>query len=703
MKRGNLKYLVLTVCCGFAQTSFASFIQDNGNEGFVSIEAEHYTANHGGTTDNWSFTQSFANYSGSGAMVVGPDDGTQNSDSAVYSVESPRLDYEIQFSKTGIHYVWIRGVAPDSSSRDDSVNIGLNGEPVANAEHIREFNSDWQWSNLRKGGLIASIDVQTIGTHTLNVWMREDGFVFDKLMLTVDDSYTATGEGETESPRTTTFSGTRPPIQQTESQVVIEAEDYDLSIKRGTHSWLPFNDSDASGGQAISVVRNVGDKVEADTTYPHYLDDSARVDYNIEFSEPGIYHVWLRGYGETSRDDSVHLGLDGEAYSSLEYFRFDPDIGMPRDWQWSNKLHHSNAGVPAITINEPGVYTLNVYMREDGFKLDQLLLTQSYETPDFDNLEATARGTTLLEFVQGSDSDNLTVVEAENPSMSLRQSLHVWEEISDPTASGERAVQAVSPFPSTAKYAEDYIAKSPRLDFNVVFNTAGEYYVWARGYGETSSDDSLHIGWNGEAVPTGHYMRSGTGGWQWSNTLHPDQAVKVFVPQPGTHTLNVWMRENGFKLDKLVVTTNPEYAPMDTGPIPSRERHPGNFDGVVGIFPASPIVISTQLSLPVDIEVTNNRSSNFTYFFNNSQIFEIEVIDINGTVVSTWSRDLIFLDFTSTITLAPGETFTIGDNITLTDDVNREPLPTGDYTLRIRFTSNPSGGAPVAERAITIK
>lgn len=699
MKRGNLKYFAFLACCSFTHISYASFIQDSGSEGFISIEAEHYTANHGGTTDDWSFTQSFDNYSGSGAMVVGPDDGAQNDNEEIYTVESPRLDYEIEFTKTGTHYVWMRGIAPDSSSRDDSVNVGLNGEPVATAKHIREFNANWQWSNLRKGGLIATIDVQTIGTHTLNVWMREDGFVFDKLMLTVDESYITTAIGEVESARTTDFTGTRPPIQQLEALVVIEAEDYDLSIKRGKHSWLPFSDADASDGQAISVVRNVGDKISSD-----YLDNSARVDYNIEFSEAGLYFVWVRGYGDTSSDDSMHLGLNGEAFSSLEYLRFDPESGVPRDWQWSNKLS-DDRGPAVIDISEPGVHTLNVYMREDGFKLDKLLLTQSSETPVFESLQTTARGTTLLEFVQGSESNNLVVVEAENPSLALMQSGYHWNEISDLVASGERALQA-EPININApiKFAEDYVAKSPRLDFNIDFDTAGEHYVWVRGFGDTSSDDSLHIGLNGEAVTTGHYMRSGTGGWQWSNTLHPDQAVKVFVPEPGKHTVNVWMREDGFQFDKLLITTNPGYIPSDTGPLASRERYPGNFDGVVGIFPASPIVISDQLTVPVDIEVTNNRTSSFSYFFRNSQLFEIEVIDDSiGAVVTTWSRDFVFLDVETTITLSPGETFTIGDRVTLTDDANRQPLPAGFYTLRIRFTSTPSGGAPVAERRITIK
>lgn len=39
------------------------------------------------------------------------------------------------------------------------------------------------------GGAVATIDVPSVGTHTLNVWMREDGMVVDKLILTTNSSY----------------------------------------------------------------------------------------------------------------------------------------------------------------------------------------------------------------------------------------------------------------------------------------------------------------------------------------------------------------------------------------------------------------------------------------------------------------------------------------------------------------------------------
>lgn len=47
----------------------------------------------------------------------------------------------------------------------------------------------------------ATIVVTTPGIHTINVWMREDGFVFDKLILTTNNSFSPSGAGPAESPR----------------------------------------------------------------------------------------------------------------------------------------------------------------------------------------------------------------------------------------------------------------------------------------------------------------------------------------------------------------------------------------------------------------------------------------------------------------------------------------------------------------------
>jgi hypothetical protein len=50
-------------------------------------------------------------------------------------------------------------------------------------------------------GPVATFNVATSGVHTVNVWMREDGFKIDKLVITTNASYVPSGAGPAEGPR----------------------------------------------------------------------------------------------------------------------------------------------------------------------------------------------------------------------------------------------------------------------------------------------------------------------------------------------------------------------------------------------------------------------------------------------------------------------------------------------------------------------
>ena len=40
----------------------------------------------------------------------------------------------------------------------------------------------------------------------------------------------------------------------------------------------------------------------------------------------------------------------------------------------------------------------------------------------------------------------------------------------------------------------------------------------------------------------------------------------VAVDEPGPHVLNLWMREDGFEIDKIVLTPDAKYRPEGFGP-----------------------------------------------------------------------------------------------------------------------------------------
>jgi len=195
MKRVGAVLAILMASCMMLALSVpasAGFLQDG--TGLVSMEAEHYQANVPNIGYSWS-PVTIPGYSGSGALPVMPDDGR----SPLNAGGGPRLDYQVRFTRAGTHYVWIRALSHSSAS--DSLYVGLDGATTG-ALYMTGMNLDgqtWTWTRQRSGG-VATINVTSIGLHTINVWMRESGIVLDKLVLTTRSSYAPTGQGPPETP-----------------------------------------------------------------------------------------------------------------------------------------------------------------------------------------------------------------------------------------------------------------------------------------------------------------------------------------------------------------------------------------------------------------------------------------------------------------------------------------------------------------------
>ncbi|HZE98511.1 MAG TPA: PQQ-dependent sugar dehydrogenase [Planctomycetota bacterium] len=173
-----------------------AFQQDPGADGLLVMEAEDFHGNVAQGGHTWDAT-SPSGYSGSGARVANPNSGVNNDTG--YTTNSPRLDYRVYFSKAGTHQVWVRGMAATGS--DDSCHIGLDGAAVTSSDRLASFFTTWTWSRDTMDGVAATLDIASPGLHTINLWMREDGFVADKILLTTNAGYTPSGAGPPESPR----------------------------------------------------------------------------------------------------------------------------------------------------------------------------------------------------------------------------------------------------------------------------------------------------------------------------------------------------------------------------------------------------------------------------------------------------------------------------------------------------------------------
>ena len=133
----------------------------------------------------------------------------------------------------------------------------------------------------------------------------------------------------------------------------------------------------------------------------------------------------------------------------------------------------------------------------------------------------------------------------------------------------------------------DIESLSPRLSYVVDFTTAGTtYYLWTRGAGPDASGDSFHYGFDGECISSdwsdAAYVAA-TGQLGWSSSLGGVGRPTIYVASPGVHTLDVWMREDGCMIDRLLLTTDPSYAPSAPDDPPDQSNYDLNDDGYVDL------------------------------------------------------------------------------------------------------------------------
>ncbi len=181
---------------GGTSTTDGVYQQDSGAQGLLVMESEHFAGNVPQGGHNWVPVTDPAGFSGSGAMRASPVSGARIDTN--YVANSPRLDFKVNFAKSGTHYVWLRGLS--TSSADNSAHVGLDGQANTTADRI-DFNStsNWDWTNNTMDSIRATVNVATPGEHTVNVWMREDGLRLDRVVLATDANFVPSGTGPTES------------------------------------------------------------------------------------------------------------------------------------------------------------------------------------------------------------------------------------------------------------------------------------------------------------------------------------------------------------------------------------------------------------------------------------------------------------------------------------------------------------------------
>ena len=165
------------------------------------------------------------------------------------------------------------------------------------------------------------------------------------------------------------------------------------------------------------------------------------------------------------------------------------------------------------------------------------------------------------------ESGGQVVMEAEHFSLDTARANHTWDATSDSSASGALCMSANPNIGSTLDTG--YTAGSPQLDFPVTFTTTGTYQVWVRGSGAGSADRTVHAGLDGVGLTTCDRITGFSSAYAWSKSTLDGPVATINVTRAGLHTVNLWMRDDGFRVDRLLLTTNTGFVPSGAGPAES--------------------------------------------------------------------------------------------------------------------------------------
>ncbi|MCR9116276.1 MAG: hypothetical protein NXI22_04905 [bacterium] len=185
--------------------------------GLVAVEAEHFSEQS--ATDKRAFYLTTSKItpnvkpdadpthvngsSGEGYLEILPDTRSTHDDKLIkgenFSPEPGKmaiLSYKVHFTTPGRYYVWVR--AHSTGPEDNGLHVGIDGKWPESGQRLQwcAGKKTWRWESKQRTDKVHCgepykiyLDVKKPGEHVIQFSMREDGFEFDKWLMTTDRSF----------------------------------------------------------------------------------------------------------------------------------------------------------------------------------------------------------------------------------------------------------------------------------------------------------------------------------------------------------------------------------------------------------------------------------------------------------------------------------------------------------------------------------
>ena len=371
---------------------------------------------------------------------------------------------------------------------------------------------------------------------------------------------------------------------------------------------------EAEDGYINNAMVTAGDNNASSGTYilvPNGGGSNGYATYTFQVTSAGTYIVWGRVLAPNGSDDSFYVSMDGGAKSTW-------DTTISTKWVW-DKVSHRGGANPVKYNLASGKHTLTIEQREDGAKLDALVITKDVSTVPsasfFSSSSTSSSSTTSSTSSTSSSSSSTSNTTPTSSTSPTTTSGYTDDYDSSPTAFAFEAedgdihnamVTAGDNNASSGTYilVPNGGGSNGYAAYTFQVTSAGNYVVWGRILAPSGTDDSFFAAMDGGADSTWDITRSTK--WVWDKVSHRDGADPVvYNLATGKHTLTIKQREDGAKLDCVVITKNSSSAPSTS----VFSGSPSTTTTTSSTSSTSSLPVSTTESVNAEIEAEDGTMS----------------------------------------------------------------------------------------------
>lgn len=339
----------------FAQSAMAQepIVDDslvfNESGGLLAVEAEHFFQQTKADVRAFYLTHSeltpeitpdgdpnhVGGASGGAYLEILPDTRRTHADKLIkgenFMPEAGKmavLHYKVNVQTPGRYYVWVR--CHSTGSEDNGLHVGIDGTWPESGQRLQwcEGKQAWRWESKQRTekqhcGEAHKIflDIDKAGEHIIHFSMREDGFEFDKWLMTTNREFARPTDS---GPATAVKSGNLP------KSFRLVAAPKPVPVKQAKLTPVPEKNSVMNGKKATATAFNMSAKMFSESKKTgYYLDQGKWMAVNpdkdktgsvrLTFPYPtGVYNVTLRAVGENDGQSTFEVKVDDDKVGNFK-------------------------------------------------------------------------------------------------------------------------------------------------------------------------------------------------------------------------------------------------------------------------------------------------------------------------------------------------------------------------------------------------